>query len=343
LKTDFIDIRTDEKRALSEAKRLILSGEVVGIPTETVYGLAANALDSEAVKKIFVAKGRPQDNPLIVHISEFSQLSALVEEIPEKVSLMAKKFWPGPLTMIMKKSQVIPDAVSGGLDTVAVRMPKSEYARAIITGCGVPLAAPSANLSGSPSPTRAKYVLDDMDGRIPLIIDGGVCEVGVESTVISFVGEKPRLLRPGGITLEQIEKTIGEIDVDNAVLNRLEEGQTASSPGMKYKHYAPKADITVVKGSLEDFCEFVSRKGECFVLCFDGEEKYFSNALSYGRIDDGQSQAKRLFDALRELDEMGAEKVYARCPDLKGMGLAVYNRLIRSAGFDIVEVCNDKK
>ncbi len=336
--TEFIDIRTDEKEALEKAKRLILKGEVVAIPTETVYGLAANAFDEKAVEKIFAAKGRPQDNPLIVHISEMSQLDALVEEIPDKVKMLAKKYWPGPLTMIMKKSGKIPSVVSAGLDTVAVRMPKSEYARVIISFSGVPLAAPSANLSGSPSPTRAKYVLDDMNGRIPLIIDGGECEIGVESTVVSFAGEKPRLLRPGGITLEQLESVAGEVEVDRAVLNKLEKNATASSPGMKYKHYAPKADITVVKGSLESFCEYVKDKGDFFALCFDGEEKHFAKALSYGKIDDGKSQAKRIFDALRELDEMGAKKVYARCPDLKGMGLAVYNRLIRSAGFDIIEV-----
>jgi len=338
LHTDFIDIRTDKKEALESAKRLILGGEVVAIPTETVYGLAANAFDEKAVAKIFVAKGRPQDNPLIVHISEIGQLEELVEEIPEKVLLTADKYWPGPLTMIMKKSDRIPSAVSGGLDTVAIRMPKSEYARAIITECGVPLAAPSANLSGSPSPTRAKYVLEDMDGRIPLIIDGGECEIGVESTVVSFVGEKPRLLRPGGITLEQLEDAVGEVEVDRAVLNKLDGNEKVASPGMKYKHYAPKADITVVKGSLEGFRKYIGDKGDFFVLCFDGEEKFFKNALSYGKIDDGKSQAKRIFDALRELDEKGAKTVYARCPDLKGMGLAVYNRLIRSAGFKIVEV-----
>lgn len=190
--TRVIDIRTDEEEALSEAARLIKDGEVVGIPTETVYGLAANALDGEAVKKIYIAKGRPSDNPLIVHISDMSELSPLVREIPEKVRLMAGNFWPGPLTMIMKKSDLIPDVTSGGLDTVAVRMPKSEYARKIIKACGLPLAAPSANLSGSPSPTNARYVFDDMDGRIPLIIDGGGCEIGVESTVITFATEKLR-------------------------------------------------------------------------------------------------------------------------------------------------------
>jgi L-threonylcarbamoyladenylate synthase len=337
VQTQVIDIRTDKKYALEEAKRLILGGEVVAVPTETVYGLAANAFDEIAVGKIFEAKGRPQDNPLIVHISEIGQLDDLVEEIPEAVKKLAEEYWPGPLTMIMKKSEKIPGAVSAGLDTVAVRMPKSEYAREIISECSVPLAAPSANLSGSPSPTKASYVLEDMNGRIPLIIDGGECEIGVESTVISFVGEKPRLLRPGGITLEMLESVIGEVELDNAVLNKLGENEKAHSPGMKYKHYAPKADITVVKGSLGEFLEYVRDKGEFFALCFDGEEKYFENALSYGKENDGSSQAKRLFDALRELDENGAKTVYARCPDIKGLGLAVYNRLIRSAGFKIVE------
>lgn len=338
MQTRVIDIRIDKTKALEESRRLILSGEVVAIPTETVYGLAANAFDESAVSKIFEAKGRPQDNPLIVHISSLPELDGLVKDVPEKVLVMAEKFWPGPLTMIMKKSEKIPSAVSAGLDTVAIRMPESVHARDIISACSVPLAAPSANLSGSPSPICAKYVFDDMNGRIPLIIDGGECKIGVESTVISFVGEKPRLLRPGGVTLEEMTALIGEIEVDSAVLNQLEEGKTASSPGMKYKHYSPRADITVVKGSLENFIRYVSGQEDCFVLCFEGEEHYFKKALSYGKIDDGASEAKRLFNALRELDELGAEKVFARCPNLDGMGLAVYNRLIRSAGFSIVEV-----
>ena len=338
MRTEVIDIRTEKQKALDECKRVLLSGEVAAIPTETVYGLAANAFNPSAVSKIFVAKGRPQDNPLIVHISEFSQLNELVKSVSEKVKRMADAFWPGPLTVILRKSEIVPDVVSGGLDTVAVRMPENEYAREIISYCGFPLAAPSANLSGSPSPTKAKYVFDDMNGRIPLIIDGGECRVGVESTVISFVTEKPRLLRPGGITVEQITAVTGEIDIDDAVLNNIKEGQTASSPGMKYKHYSPRASVTVVRGSLEDFCSFMRDKDDCFALCFEGEEKLFKNAVSYGKKDDAASQAKRLFDALRELDELGAKKVYARCPDQSGVGLAVYNRLIRSAAFDIIEV-----
>lgn len=335
MKTEVINITTEYERALEKSDELLKNGQVVGIPTETVYGLAANALDENAVKKIFEAKGRPSDNPLIVHISKFEDLQDLVAEIPEKVRIMAKKFWPGPLTMIMKKSDNISSVVSGGLQTVAVRMPKSDYARAIIENCGLPLAAPSANLSGSPSPTNAKYVYDDMNGRIPLIIDGGSCEIGVESTVISFAENPPRLLRPGGVTLEEMTELIGEITVDDAVLNKLAEGQTASSPGMKYKHYAPKADITIIKSSFESYKKLCESE-KATALCFDGEEKLLScSSVTYGKKNDGYSQSARLFDALRELDELGAGKVYARCPDTKGMGLAVYNRLIRSAGFKI--------
>ncbi|MBR2454921.1 MAG: threonylcarbamoyl-AMP synthase [Clostridia bacterium] len=335
MKTEVINITTEYEKALSEAKRLINDGEVVGIPTETVYGLAANALDEDAVKKIFVAKGRPSDNPLIVHIAKFEDLEPLVAEIPEKVKIMAEKFWPAALTMIMKKSDKISNVVSGNLDTVAIRMPKSDYARAIIDACGCPLAAPSANLSGSPSPTNAKYVFDDMNGRIPLIIDGGSCEIGVESTVISFAEDPPRLLRPGGVTLEKMTELIGEIVVDDAVLNKLEDGAVASSPGMKYKHYAPSADITIIKSDFETFKNLCESENAT-ALCFDGENDSLScPSVTYGDKNDGFSQSARLFDALRELDEMGAKNVYARCPDTKGMGLAVYNRLIRASGFKI--------
>ncbi len=335
MKTEVINITTEYDKALEKSAELLKNGEVVGIPTETVYGLAVNALNDEAVKKIYIAKGRPSDNPLIVHISKLEELSSLVKEIPEKVKKMASAFWPGPLTMIMPKSDKISNVVSGNLDTVAVRMPKSEYARAIIDACGLPLAAPSANLSGSPSPTNAKYVFDDMNGRIPLIIDGGSCEVGVESTVISFAEEPPRLLRPGGVTLEEMTELIGEIIVDDAVLNKLSAGAVASSPGMKYKHYAPKADITIIKSDFETFKSLCMTE-DVTALVFDGENELLDcPTVTYGDKNDGYSQSARLFDALRELDEMGAKKVYARCPDTKGMGLAVYNRLIRSSGFKI--------
>lgn len=336
METVVINITTEYEKSLNEAKRLINDGQVVAIPTETVYGLAANAFDEDAVKKIFIAKGRPSDNPLIVHIAKLEDLAPLVREIPEKVKIMAEKFWPAPLTMIMKKSEKISNVVSGNLDTVAVRLPKSQFARDIIESCGVPLAAPSANLSGSPSPTNAKYVFDDMNGRIPLIIDGGSSEIGVESTVISFAEDPPRLLRPGGVTLEEMTELIGEIVVDDAVLNQLQEGAVAASPGMKYKHYAPTADITLIKSDFETFKNLCESEDDVTAFCFDGEENSLScPCVTYGKENDGYSQSARLFDALRELDETGANKVYARCPDTKGMGMAVYNRLIRSAGFKI--------
>lgn len=328
--------------AIEKAGELLRAGEVVAIPTETVYGLAANAYDGNAVSKIFKAKGRPQDNPLIVHIAKVEMLSDLVAEVPKAAKKLAAVFWPGPLTMILPKSEKIPDAVSAGLPTVAVRMPSHPVAHAVIEAAGVPLAAPSANLSGSPSPTNAKYVLEDMHDRIPLILDGGSSAVGVESTVITLATARPRVLRPGGITVEQLRALLGEVDVDDAVLHKLAEGVRAASPGMKYKHYAPRADITIVKGSFAEFRRFVETKEkDAFVLCFAGEEKYFPHAVTYGREDDGLSQANRLFDALRELDEQGANTVYARCPALSGVGLAVYNRLIRAAGFKIVEANND--
>ena len=318
---------------------LLKNGETVAIPTETVYGLAANALKSEAVEKIFLAKGRPADNPLIVHISDISSFSEYCYPTDEAYAL-AEKFWPGPLTVILPKKDIIPAIVSAGLDTVAIRMPSHPVMREVIKKSGCPIAAPSANLSGSPSPTNAEYVFDDMDGRIELIIDGGECEVGLESTVITLAGEKPRLLRPGGITPEQLEEVLGEIEIDVAVKSKLEENAKASSPGMKYKHYAPKIKVVILKGSREKYAEYISsHKENAAALCFEDEKENISvPCVTYGRSDDSSSQAKRLFDALRELDKTGAEIAFAHCPSDEGVGLAVYNRLLRSAGFEVIEL-----
>lgn len=332
--TDGLKLHTEN---ISRAAKLLAAGEVVAVPTETVYGLAANAYDETAVRKIFSAKGRPQDNPLIVHIADFQDIYDLVSQVPAAAKKLADAFWPGPLTVILPKSDKIPDAVSAGLATVAVRYPSHPVAQAVIRESGVPLAAPSANRSGSPSPTNAKYVFDDMNGRIPLILDGGSSQVGVESTVITLATEVPRVLRPGGVTVEQLREVLGEVEVDDAVFHQLKAGETAASPGMKYKHYAPKADITIVRGSLEQFKNYVADK-DAFVLVFAGEENEFDRAVTYGRADDDRTQANRLFDALRELDEQGAKTVYARCPALSGVGLAVYNRLIRAAGFHLVDL-----
>lgn len=341
MKTEVLSAYTDGQKLneenIARAAKLLAAGEVVAVPTETVYGLAANAYDETAVRKIFAAKGRPQDNPLIVHIADFEDIYDLVSVVPTAAKKLADAFWPGPLTVILPKSDKIPDAVSAGLATVAVRYPAHPVAQAVIQACGVPLAAPSANRSGSPSPTNAKYVFDDMDGRIPLILDGGSSQVGVESTVVTLATEIPRVLRPGGVTVEQLRAVLGEVEVDDAVLHQLKAGETAVSPGMKYKHYAPKAEITIVRGSLEQFKNYVAGK-DAFVLVFAGEENEFDRAVTYGCADDDSTQANRLFDALRELDEQGAKTVYARCPALSGVGLAVYNRLIRAAGFHIVDL-----
>ena len=328
------------EESIKKAAEIIKSGGVVGVPTETVYGLGANALDEDAVGRIFEAKGRPKDNPMIVHVSCMEEIEPLVKKIPEKAKLLAGKFWPGPLTIIMEKSDKVPSVTSGNLDTVAVRMPSHEVMRKIIKESGCPIAAPSANLSGSPSPTNAKYVFDDMDGKISLIIDGGESNVGLESTVITLVGEKPRLLRPGGVTPEQLEEVLGEIEIDKAVRAKLEENQTAASPGMKYKHYAPKTKVVIVKADSEKYVEYISeQKEKIAALCFEDEaEKISVPCVTYGHSNDSSSQAKRLFDALRELDEINAEIAFAHCPSDEGVGLAVYNRLLRSAGFEVIEL-----
>ncbi len=342
LKTEFIEINDLNDKKLDKVGCTLRHGGLAAIPTETVYGLAANALDGEAVSKIYEAKGRPSDNPLIVHISDIKQWAPLVESIPDSAMKLAKKFWPGPLTIILKKSELIPDRVSGGLDTVAVRMPAHPIARAVIEKAGVPLAAPSANTSGKPSPTTAKHVKDDLDGKIDFIIDGGACTVGVESTVITLVSDPPVLLRPGGITPKMLESVLGSISINDAVYNKLADTAVAASPGMKYKHYSPKAEVVILKGSFESYKKYVeSRKdGNIAALCFDGEAEKLCGVrtLTYGRQDDSLSQANKIFDALRKVDELGIKKVYARYPDPDGVGLAVFNRLVRAAAFNIVDI-----
>lgn len=331
------------KENIEKSGRILREGGLVAIPTETVYGLAANALDGEAVKNIFAAKGRPMDNPLIVHISDFSQIEkfGLVSEIPEKAWRLAEKFWPGPLTIIMPKGKNIPDEVSAGLSTVALRFPVHPVAQAVIDAAGCPLAAPSANTSGSPSPTTSQHVMHDMSGKIPVILDGGMCEVGVESTVITVADGVPMLLRPGGITLEQLEEVIGKVEVSDAVLHKMKDGQKAESPGMKYKHYAPKANLILVKASDDKYIEFVNSKKSDSVgaLCYDEDAALLDvQCFAYGEKDNYSQQANRLFDALRAIDETNLTTVYGRCPDTQGVAMAVYNRLIRAAGFEVIEL-----
>ncbi|MGN0661628.1 MAG: L-threonylcarbamoyladenylate synthase [Faecalibacterium sp.] len=327
---------------IDKAARILRCGGIVALPTETVYGIAADARNGEAVKKIFAAKGRPQDNPLIVHVSGPEMLPGLVREIPERAQLLMAAFCPGPLTIIMPRGPEVADECCAGLDTVGIRMPAHPVARAVIQKSGCAFAAPSANLSGRPSPTNAQDVFSDMEGRLPLILDGGECDVGVESTVVSVVGEKPTLFRPGHITLEDLERALGEeVEVSHAILEKLPEGEVARSPGMKYKHYAPKADITLLEGTFEQFKAYVdahaAESPSC--LCFTGEAKNLGvPCVEYGREGDGADQAKHLFRSLRALDEQGDGVVYARCPQKDGLSMAVYNRLIRAAAFRVVKL-----
>lgn len=320
-----------------EAGKMIAEGKLVAFPTETVYGLGANALNEEAVRNIYLAKGRPSDNPLIVHIAKKEDIVPLVKEVTPKAKALIDAFFPAPLTIILNKSDKVGKVVSGGLDTVAVRMPKNEIARKLIKASGCPIAAPSANTSGLPSPTRVKYVIDDMMGKIDGIIDGGDCEYGVESTVITLATDVPTLLRPGAITKEMIEAVIGEITVAPAVLEGMKNDEVAASPGMKYKHYAPKAKVVIVNANKKEYEKFVNAQKGAFALCFDDDEVTIPK-VTFGRENDDLSQAKELFDALRELDEMGAKKVYARIPHKDGVGMAVYNRLIRAAAFCIIDL-----
>ena len=335
---------TNTPENIIKTAEILKSGGLAAIPTETVYGLAADALNGEAVAKIFAAKGRPMDNPLIVHVAEFEDIErfALVREIPEAAKKLAKVFWPGPLTIIMKKGGVIPDEVSAGLDTVAIRLPSHPSARAIIKAADTPLAAPSANLSGSPSPTTAQHVMNDMDGKIDAVFDGGACGVGVESTVITLAEDTPRLLRPGKVTLEELREVLGEVELDSAVLNKLKDGQKAASPGMKYKHYAPKANVVLLKCTDDEFINYVNRCGGSGVaaLCCDEDiEKLSVKYISLGKRNDYEAHAQRLFDSLRRIDGYGnIVTVYTRLPSTDGVGLAVYNRLIRAAGFEVIDL-----
>ena len=331
---------SDRESDLIKAAELIKSGEIVGIPTETVYGLGADASNEEAVAKVFQAKGRPADNPLIVHLADFSQAVDYTKSIPELAYKLAERFCPGPLTMVLPKNDRIPMITSGGLDTVGIRVPSHPVMHRIIELSGCPIAAPSANTSGYPSPTSASHVMRDMSGKIAAVVDGGSSEFGVESTVISIEGENTvRILRPGCVTKEMLSEICGEVIIDHAILHELEAGQTAASPGMKYKHYSPRADIIMVEGSLSGFTAYVGENyGDgVYALIFDTDREGFPyRYMTYGK--DSSEQAHLLFQRLRELDAIGAEKVYVRAPRPEGVGLAVYTRLIRAAGFEVIRI-----
>ena len=319
------------------AATLIKKGELVAIPTETVYGLGANGLDENAVAKIFQAKGRPQDNPLILHLYGAEQMGDFCQNIPESAWTLAKTFWPGPLTMVLPAKSIVPKRTTGGLDTVAVRCPDSDITREIIRLAGVPLAAPSANISGKPSTTTAQHVRHDHDGRIAAIVDGGPCRVGVESTIVDLTGPEPRLLRPGGITPHQLWEVLGDIIIDKAVTAAVDKDTVVKAPGMKYRHYAPDCRVVIVDGDLPAAKHYIAQNWQPGnrVLCFDEELEAFASfaPLAYGRERDADSLMAGLFAALRELDDPTIGTVFARCPRGSGKALAVQNRLGKAAGF----------
>ena len=340
MKTLMLDIISgDYDKNIKIASDILKSGGIVAVPTETVYGLAASALDDNAIKNVFKAKGRPQDNPLIVHISGMDMLRKVAREIPDTAIKCAKAFWPGPFTMVLKRTDLVAESVCGGLDTVAIRMPSEQSIRDIIECSGLPLAAPSANTSGMPSPTTYTHVLNDLDGKIDAVVCGNDCRVGVESTVVSLFGEKPRLLRPGAITLEQLKEVLPDIEVDKAVFAEPEKNAKVSSPGMKYKHYSPKTEAFLVEGSSKDFAEFVNGKENSLALCFSEDEEFISTKyMVYGTKSDESTLAKNVFSALRDVDNENVNSVYIHAPSKSGVGLAVYNRLIRAAAYKVIKL-----
>ncbi|MBP3494686.1 MAG: threonylcarbamoyl-AMP synthase [Clostridia bacterium] len=346
MKTQIFKVDKDSVDILNMAADIIKDGGIVAIPTETVYGLGANALDGEACKSIFKAKGRPSDNPLIVHIAkpEHAEKIAYTNQLYYK---LAEKFMPGPLTIILPKRDIVPPQTTGGLDTVAVRCPLNEVARELISISGLPIAAPSANTSGKPSPTTAKHVLDDMDGKIPLILDGGECSVGVESTVIQIKENEIVLLRPGQITPRDLMSVCENVTIAGAVKEELKAGEKALSPGMKYKHYAPKAELYLIDDRYINFVEFTKarQKAEnCAIMCYDEEISLLEskNLLPIGKKEDIKKQTQKLFDLLRKADDLGVDTVYAHLPSDEGESLAIYNRMIRACAHRVLGGINGK-
>ena len=338
--TEVLRWEENSELALERAAQIIREGKLVGIPTETVYGLGANAYDAKACLDIFKAKGRPADNPLIVHISTPSDAEKIAYTSPLYYKL-AEKFMPGPLTVIMPKREIIPNEVTAGLDSVAVRCPVHTVARKIIEASGVPIAAPSANKSGMPSPTQAMHVYNDMNGIIPLIIDAGACEVGVESTVIKIDNDSIILLRPGAITAEMLSEVCPRVSISSAVIEELKEGETPLSPGMKYKHYAPRANLYLVNGDTNEFLRLVrerSKAESCAIMCYDEEIESLKGLTLHpvGKENDIKEQTRRLFDLLRNADEIGVDTIYAHLPSKEGESLAIYNRMIRACAHRII-------
>ena len=342
-----IDHKNIDETVLQEAGRIIKEGGLVAFPTETVYGLGGDALNKESSRKIYEAKGRPSDNPLIVHISNMEDLNSIVEEVPEDVYRLAEAFWPGPLTIIMKKSTLVPKETTGGLDTVAVRMPSHPVALKFIEYAGGYVAAPSANVSGRPSPTRAKYVIEDMSGRIDMILDGDGIDIGLESTIVDMTGEIPMILRPGYITLDMLQKVLGEVSTDKTILD-INCKDAPKAPGMRYRHYAPKGQLTIVEGDVAKTIDKINeltmqahKKGKKVGIIGTEEtrKQYAGDSVkSVGKRSDEESIARTLYAILREFDDEGVTVIYSESFSECSMGQAIMNRLLKAAGHQIIYV-----
>jgi L-threonylcarbamoyladenylate synthase len=339
-----ICLPTDD--AIGEAAKLLQGGEVVAFPTETVYGLGANALDEQAVRKIFAVKGRPTDNPLIVHVASPEAAEDLCHVTPE-ARLLMRRFWPGPLTLLLPKKPIIPAVTNAGLSSVAVRMPDHPVALKLLQACGVPVAAPSANRSGRPSPTTAQHVLEDLDGAIPMILDGGECKVGLESTVLDLTGPHPAIVRPGYVTREMLSLALPDVQVADSAMRPLRRDETAVSPGMRHRHYAPKGELTLVGGEadrVEAACKRLYREAEsrgaraCLLIADERRATYEGfNTCILGCLSQPETIAHTLFTALRRMDELGVEVILCEMMDASGIGLAIMNRLYRAASFRVIQ------
>lgn len=348
-----IDINNIDESAIREAGSIIREGGLVAFPTETVYGLGANALDEQAAAKVYAAKGRPSDNPLIAHICDREMLKSLVVDIPENAEKLMDAFWPGPLTLIFRKSDNIPKGTTGGLDTVAVRYPNHPIAERLIQAAGVSIAAPSANLSGKPSPTLGEHVIDDMNGRIDMIIDGGMVGMGLESTIIDVTAEPPIVLRPGFITYEMAKGVVGQLEIDQAILKKPEEGLKPKAPGMKYRHYAPTADYSIYRGEAvkvaEHIASLANEKADAGVkvgiITADQHLKLYKGRLnenieivSLGDLDKPETIAGKLFKALRDFDKSNTQFIFGEAFSEDNVGWAIMNRLTKAAGYNIMDV-----
>lgn len=345
MKTEMIWVNREDMDAgvLKRAGEIIREGGLVAFPTETVYGLGADALNEEAAKKIYAAKGRPSDNPLIVHIADWEAIEKVVREVPCEAKKLAEAFWPGPLTMIFYKKECVPYGTTGGLDTVAVRMPSDEIARELIRQGGGYVAAPSANRSGRPSPTTAQHVYEDMEGRIPLILDGGEVEIGLESTIIDLTEGCPVVLRPGFISLEMLQGVLGKVKMDQGLIAS-DDTVHPKAPGMKYRHYAPRAELKIVEGLQREVVSYINKKAEedpsTGIICTEETKDMYPVGCvkCIGSRKDIRSIAHHLFAILRELDEDGVSRIYSESFECPGLGQAIMNRLLKAAGHQRIQV-----